>query len=145
MKKRIGTVLWASGLAGLLAMSSCAFPYGRAPKPVVSYGDVGTGNVAESQKSELLVFTRKTLLSMGDNPSVEVNEPYEVCDQGGGVLLKVRNCDPVTGQSPTPVSLSPGKYLLRYEDVAEIKECTLTVEPRRSSQVDMRLLHKPAN
>jgi hypothetical protein len=128
----------AAMLTCLAALSACG------ARPVTSYGDLGVGNVRAVEKGTLVVYTRKSFLSKPDSASVPVDEPYNVHETSGRLLLKVANRDPVTGETPTSISLRPGKYLLRFEDRAEIKECVVTIEANTVSRVDMRALQKPA-
>jgi len=128
----------ASLLFTLTSLSACG------AKPVTSYGDLGRGNVRPVEEGTLVVYTRKCFLSKPDSSSVPVDEPYTVHEVSGRLLRRVANRDPITGEAPTPVSLPPGKYLLRFEDRSEIKECVVAIEANAVSRVDMRALRKPA-
>jgi hypothetical protein len=127
----------AAMLGALSTLSACGV------KPVTSYGDLGTGNVRPIEVGTLVVYTPKSFLSKPDSASISVEEPYSVHEISGRLLRTVANRDPITGEAPTPVSLRPGKYLLRFEDRSEIKECVVTIEANAVSRVDMRVLQKP--
>lgn len=82
--------------------------------PTRSYFDLGTGKVQRVERASLIVHT-PTRLSHQDDVARYLHTGYHVYDSAGQWLQFVPNHMSFSDERPTPVELTPGRYLIRLE------------------------------
>jgi len=139
-----------SAAALLLSLAACQAAPG--PDPRAPYPDAGTGIVVreESQDGRLTVATAMIRVNQDGRCSYDSRDPnwytslpapsgYSVFDRDGRPVMDVPNHSPlvVTMEGPTPVSLPPGRYLVRPDvPVGDVRAFWVTIEPGGHTVVD---------
>lgn len=128
--------------AGALAVVGCA-----ASKPAIdprgSYPDLGTGNVSPSAKGALLVHT-ETFPSMDGDVLRNLHSGYDAYDPQGQWLFFVPNHRHSSDESPDPVDLAPGRYLIRPEAGGSPRRTFwVTIQEGKTTEVDVAKLPAP--
>jgi hypothetical protein len=136
----------------LLIGAGCSTSGGIPPDPRVPHPDARTGNVPReaSDDGSLTVETATIRVSQDGRSFEDSRDPnwctslpapsgYSIFDREGRHVADVPNHSPlvVTMEGPTPVSLPPGRYLVRLDrPVGCVRTFWVTIESRWHTVVD---------
>ncbi|MBI2899804.1 MAG: hypothetical protein HYY17_06440 [Planctomycetes bacterium] len=116
-------------------LTGCAGPISRID-PAATHADAGTGNVHPPAKGALVIHTETYLFLDGDVARYP-HTGYWIHDAEGQKLRFVPNHIGTSDQDPTPVTIAPGRYLIRLESIdASPRVFWVTVEKNRLTEIE---------